>query len=272
MNRSHLLAARSAAVAGVAATAALLLAGCGPSTSSASGGSGNSGGSGSSGHSTSASTSGSSSGSSGGNSTSGITTAAYFPIGTGYTWVYKESGFGGKGTSTQKVLSIKSSAAGQVATLASTLTYPTRKTFNETLIFRPDGSIEVPLTQFGASVKIESGSIVWPSTAQLASGQPYHNTIVMKVDEAGQHETLKMPVTVRGEGTSSITVPAGTYQAALINETMDASIDGYKISMAVRTWVANGVGPVKSEVYSDMLGGSSSSPISTEELLSFTKG
>jgi hypothetical protein len=271
MNRSHLLAARSVAVAGVAAATALLLAGCGPSTSGASGNSGSSGSSGSSGHSTSASTSGSSSGS-GGSSTSGITTAAYFPVGTGYTWVYKESGFGGKGTSTQKVLSVKPSAAGQVATLASTITYPLKKTTKETLIFRPDGSIEVPLTQFGASVKIESGSILWPSTAQLASGQPYHDTIVMKIDEAGQHQTLKMPVTVKGEGTSSVTVPAGTYQAALINETMDASFDGYKVSMAVKTWVANGVGPVKSEVFSDMLGGSGNSPASTEELMSFTKG
>ena len=193
-------------------------------------------------------------------------------MGAGYTWVYKESGFGGKGTSTQKVLSVRPSAAGQVATLASTITYPAKKTTKETLIFRPDGSIEVPLTQFGATVKVESGSILWPSTAQLASGQPYRDTIVMKVDEAGHDQTLKMPVTVRGEGTSAVTVPAGTYQAALINETMDTSIDGYKLSMAVRTWVANGVGPVKSEVYSDMLGGSSNSPLSTEELVSFTKG
>jgi hypothetical protein len=269
MNRSHLLAARSAAVAGVAATAALLLAGCGPSSSGASG---NSGSSSPSGHSSGSSTSSSSSGGSGGSTASGITTAAYFPIGTGYTWVYKESGFGGKGTSTQKVLSVTPSAAGQVATLSSTITYPEKKTTKETLIFRPDGSIEVPLTQFGASVTVESGTIVWPSTAQLASGQPYHDTIVMKIDEAGQHETLKMPVTVRGQGTSSVTVPAGTYQAALINETMATSIDGYKISMAVRTWVANGVGPVKSEIFSDMLGSSSSSPISTQELMSFTKG
>jgi hypothetical protein len=271
MNRSHLLAggaARSAAVAGVAAVAALLVAGCGPSSSSASGGSNGSGGSSPSGHSSATSNSSSSGGSSG----SGITTAAYFPVATGYTWVYRESGFGGKGTSTQKVLSVKPSAAGQVATMTSTITYPIKKTTKETLIFRPDGSIEVPLTQFGATVKIESGSIVWPSTAQLTSGQAYHNTIVMKISEAGHDETLKMPVTVRGEGTSSVTVPAGTYQAALINETMDTSIEGVKISMAVRTWVANGVGPVKSEVFSDMLGGSSSSPISTQELMSFTKG
>jgi hypothetical protein len=272
MNRSHLLAggaARSAAVAGVAAVAALLVAGCGPSSSSASGGSNGSTGSGSSSSSGQSSSSGKSSSSGG---SSAITTAAYFPVGAGYTWVYKESGFGGKGTSTQKVLSIKPSAAGQVATMSDTLTYPIKKTFKESLIFRPDGSIEVPLTQFGATVKLESGSIVWPSTAQLASGQPYHNTIVMKIDEAGHDETLKMPLTVRGEGTSSVTVPAGTYQAALINETMDTSFDGYKISMAVRTWVANGVGPVKSEVLSDMLGGSSNAPISTEELMSFTKG
>jgi hypothetical protein len=80
-----------------------------------------------------------------------------------------------------------------------------------------------------------------------------------------------MPLSVKGEGTSTVTVPAGTFQATLINETMTSSVDGYKFSLAVRTWVANGIGPVKSEVLSSALGSSSTSPLTTEELLSFTK-
>jgi hypothetical protein len=267
MNRSRRPAAGSAALAGLAAATALLLAGCGgssPSSPSSSGGSTS--------HPAAKSSSPSGSGGSGG-SGSGVTTAAYFPVGAGYTWVYRQQGFGGKGTSTQRILSVTPSAAGQVASLSNTVTYPVKKTFKETLIFRPDGSIQVPLTQFAnASVTLESGAIVWPSSAQLASGQPYHDTIVMKIDEAGHRETMKMPVTVVGQGTSSVTVPAGTYNATLIDETMATSVDGYKISIAVRTWVANGVGPVKSEVFSDMLGGSSATPMSTEELVSFTKG
>jgi hypothetical protein len=264
MNRSHLLAARSAGLAGAAVATALLVAGCGGgSAPSSSGSSGQ--------HPATKSSSSSTPASSSGNS---VTTAAYFPVGAGYTWVYKETGFGGTGTSTQKILSVTPSAAGEVATLDNTITYPEVKTTRETLIFHPDGSIQVPLTQFGnASVTIESGEIIWPSAAQLASGAPYHDTIVMKVDEDGHNMTFTMPVTVQGAGTSSVTVPAGTYQATLINETMTSSIDGYKLSLALRTWVANGVGPVKSEVFSDMLGSASGSgPLSTDELESFTKG
>ena len=156
--------------------------------------------------------------------------------------------------------------------MTSTVSYPVTSTTKETLIIHPDGSIQIPLTQFGASVKIESGAIAWPSAAQLASGQSSTSTIVMKIDEAGLGETVRMPVTVKGEGTVSVTVPAGTYQATLINEEMTTSIDKDKITMDVRTWVANGVGPVKSEVLSNMAGGSANTPLSGEELESFTKG
>jgi hypothetical protein len=266
MNRSHVPAARPAALAGAAAAAALLLAGCSGGSSP-----GSTASPGSSGKPTSSASSPSNSGGSG----NSVTTAAYFPVGAGYTWVYKQAGFGGTGTSTQKILSVTPSAAGEVATLANTITYPELKTTKETLIFRSDGSIQVPLTQFGnTSVTVESGTIIWPSSAQLASGAAYHNTIVMKIDEAGHNLTMRMPVSVQGEGATSVTVPAGTYQATLINESMTTDFDGYKISMAVKTWVANGVGPVKSEVFSDMLGATtgSSAPLSTEELQSFTKG
>jgi hypothetical protein len=261
MNRSRVLTARSAVLAGVAATAALALAGCGGSSSggSSAGNQAAGGSSGSPGASPSASSQ-----SSGG----GISTAAYYPIAAGYTWVYTENGFGGKGTSTNKVVSVTPTSAGQKAVMSATVTYPEKKTTLETLIFRPDGSIQVPLTQFAnSSVTLESGAVLWPSEAQLASGQPYTNTIVMKIDEDGHSQTMRMPLSVKGEGTSSVTVPAGTYQATLIDETMSSSVDGYKFSLAVRTWVASGIGPVKSEV----LTSGSSSPLTSEELLSFTK-
>jgi hypothetical protein len=265
MNRSRTLTARSAVLAGAAAAAALTLAGCGGGS-----GSGASGGSNSSGSGAKASSSASSSSQ---DSSTTTTSAGYYPLGAGNTWVYSMKGFGGKGTVTDKMLSVTPSAAGQVVTLDDTTTYPLKKTMKETLIFESNGSIQMPLSQFmsGVSVTLERGQILWPSASQLAAGTPFKDTIVMKMDLSGHSETLRMPVVVKGEGTASVTVPAGTYQASVIDETMTSSIEGYKVSVAVRTWVANGVGPVKSEVTSGLFS-ASGSPSSTEVLDSFTKG
>ena len=68
--------------------------------------------------------------------------------------------------------------------------------------------------------------------------------------EAGKAITVKPRVVVRGAGTQSVTVPAGTYQATLITEKMDEAVMGVTVRLDIQTWVANGVGPVKSEVIS----------------------
>ncbi len=262
MNRSRLTVVRSAVPVGVAAFAALALAGCGGSSSNG----------GASGQSPAGGSSPTATHSSASTGPGSVTTDSYFPLAAGETWVYKDTLGTAGGTTINKMTAVIPTSAGQQATMTSTVSYPVKKTTKETLIFRPDGSIAIPLTQLGASVKIVSGSVAWPSAADLASGQAHTSTIVMKIAEAGVDKTITMPVTVKGEGTVSVTVPAGTYQATLINEGMTTSVDGYKITMAVRTWVANGVGPVKSEVFSSALGGSSSTPLSTEVLESFTKG
>ena len=59
---------------------------------------------------------------------------------------------------------------------------------------------------------------------------------------------------VKGEGTQTVSVPAGTYQATVIDETMNEKFSGVAVNMDIRTWVANGVGPVKSEMTSNAAG------------------
>jgi len=253
----------SAALAGAVATAMLALAGCGPSSSTAGSSTSPSGGS--------TSKPASSSGSGSQNSGSATTTAAYFPVGVGYTWKYNQQGYGSAGTVTNRVTAVTSVASGEQVMMTSDVTDPKATVTHETLIIHPDGSVEVPMNQFGSEVTLKSGAIVWPSAAQLASGQPYHNTLVLVMHIGGKSQTLRMPLTVRGEGTSPVTVPAGTFQATKIVETMATSMDGYKVTMAVDTWVANGVGPVKSAVYGGLLGGSGNKPATQEELASFTK-
>lgn len=62
------------------------------------------------------------------------------------------------------------------------------------------------------------------------------------------NEKVTAHVIVRGAGTQSVTVPAGTYNAAVVNMTMSEKPEGIPVSSVVRTWLAPGVGPVKSEV------------------------
>jgi hypothetical protein len=253
---------RAAALAGVAATAALVLAGCGGSPPNSAGGSGRPASGGSSAAGSSASPAAAS---------GGAALVAYFPAAPGNTWVYRETVAGLTSRTIDRMTAVRPTSAGELVSVTHTVSYPVAKTTKETLVFGSDGSVRVPLTQFGGtSVTISSGSVFWPSAASLASGQAHTSTIVMRVRQGGQARTMTLPVTVKGEGTATVTVPAGTYHAMVIGEVITIGVPGYKISVAVRTWVADGVGPVKSETFTGLSG--KTTPVSTEELVSFTRG
>jgi hypothetical protein len=120
-------------------------------------------------------------------------------------------------------------------------------------VVHSDGSISLPFSQFntsgsGASVKLISGDIFWPPAGQLSSGKAYHDALQIEVVDGTVNEKVTAHVTVRGAGTQSVTVPAGTYNAAVVNMTMSEKVEGIPVSSVVRTWLAPGVGPVKSEV------------------------
>ena len=176
------------------------------------------------------------------------------------------------GTVSNEVIALAPAAGGTKATLKDRETLegaPTTTT--STIIVHSDGSISVPLTQVGnSSFKLKSGSIIWPSAATLASGQPQHDTLVMSMNMLGHATTVRAHVVVKGDGTQTVRVPAGTYQATLIDEAMTEKVSGFAVRLNIRTWVANGVGPVKDEVTSSAAGGSGISIV--EELKSFTKG
>jgi hypothetical protein len=90
------------------------------------------------------------------------------------------------------------------------------------------------------------------------------------VNELGHKLTVKEHVVVKGEGTASVTVPAGYYHATVIDEIESSKVDGFAVDLQIKTWVVNGVGPVKSEVVSIDAGRTTIS--STQELVSFHKG
>jgi hypothetical protein len=249
------------------AMAGLALAGC-KSSSSASGSSGSSGSGGSSSPASSASAS-ASTGTSGG-TTSSLGTA-YFPIQQGDTWVYRSTLSGiSHGTVTNKMTRVVPITGGKRVRMSVTQSADPTAATGLTYVFHDNGSISVPLTQFGSgTVKLESGSVVWPSSAQLASGVAQHFTLVFQatVDGTSLHEVAH--VAVKGGASKTVTVPAGTYHAQAIDETFSEKVESVPVSFKLVTWVANGVGPVKTELLGK---GADSVPTSVQELMSFTKG
>lgn len=254
-------------------TAGLLLAGCSTANSSSStpapgGGSGSS--------SPSSSPSGGSGGAgsgSGSGAGSGFDTTL-FPATVGNTWVYQDTLAGSQsGTTTNMITAVTPDSAGQQVTIkthsdiAGLPSTPTALTYQ----FNSDGSIEVPYAQVGNNtVTIKSGGIVWPPRAQLATGQPHTSTLVLQIKVAGHSVTVQAHVTVKGAGVQSVTVPAGTYQATVVDETISEQVAGVSVAIVVKTWLANGVGPVKS--VASTKSGTVSEVVSTEVLKSFTRG
>jgi hypothetical protein len=205
------------------------------------------------------------SGGSGGSTSAG--TDAYWPVGVGYTWVYDtDLGSSGHSTVTNKISRVVSVSGGQRVSM-KILETDSRVPLTVTYVFHNDGSITVPATEFGSEgARLVSGRIVWPSAAQLASGQPYHSVLVFKIASSGLNAKVTGHVTVRGDGSQTVTVPAGTYHAQVVLETMREKFDGVAISTRQKTWIVNGIGPVKSELLGDR------GALSTEqELKSFSK-
>lgn len=272
MNRSGLTTRPpAAATLAAAAAAGLILAGCG-NNSAATTASTSSPASGQAAAPGSASAGPASSGAGSDGSGTVSMGSALFPLAVGNTWVYQEKLSGDSGTVTNKVTSVTPAADGdKVAMKVKDDLLGVHTGTTSVFIVHSDGSISVPVAQVGStSVTVKSGSIIWPSSAQLASGQPHHDTLVISVKEAGHSSTVTAHVVVKGEGTQTVSVPAGTYQATLIDETMNEKFSGISVGLDIRTWVANGVGPVKSEVSSDAAGRSTIA--SLQELKSFTKG
>jgi hypothetical protein len=262
------------AFAVTAAAASLVLTGCGKTSGSAAAGA-------TTGAATSAATT-----SGGGSTASAAATgsasqssvvvssgAVPFPTTVGDSWTYNNTN---GTTSENKIAAATQVSAGQQVTMDTTFTDNGTSTHDSyEYIIEPNGQIALPTSQFapsssGATFKVLSGGIFWPSAAQLASGQPVHTTLTMEFTVAGKTQTITEHITSQGQGTQSITVPAGTYSTSVVNVQEAATIDGYSTTLDDKTWFASGVGPVQSELI-DIDGGKTS--ITTkEELTSFVKG
>lgn len=257
MNR-HNTGRAAAAPAALLAAAGLLIAGC--SSGSATGSGSTTGGS-------AASTTGSSSG---GQSSTTAAGSSLFPIAVGEKWVYADDlGTLGSSTTVNTIKAVKPVSGGELVTMtnAAHIAGAPAKPTKITYMFYSNGSISVPFTELsGGKVTIKSGSIVWPPAADLASAQAHTSVLAVSIKTDGQVLNEKIHVTVKGGGTQRVTVPAGSYQATVVDQTMAETIYGHHLSFEVRTWLAPGVGPVKSEIV-----GGADVPHTVEQLKSFTK-
>jgi hypothetical protein len=166
---------------------------------------------------------------------------------------------------TRKVLSVAAVSGDHRVTMSSTLSPGPAPTL-ESYIFYANGQIGFPVNEpHGVSV-VSTNGVVWPNAADLASGRAYHSVLHIRLG-SGQYETAN--VTVQGGGMSSVTVPAGTYRATLVNMTMVTKVGSFTTTAVVKVWAARGVGPVKSE---DIIEAAGKTQLSTTEaLVSFGK-
>lgn len=177
---------------------------------------------------------------------------------------------GSTSTITDKVLSVTRVATGHKVAESYTNSLSST-TVSNSYVFHSDGSITLPLNQMsGGTVSSPTGGIVLPPAAVIASGQPYRYVLTIGFKEAGKKLTETAHVTIQGAGTATVTVPAGTYRATVINMTMAWTVATYTVTIEIKEWFANGTGTVKSEALIREAG--LNEVASTEVLESFTKG
>jgi hypothetical protein len=253
----------------LAGTAVVALAGCGASAGSSNAASGTT---------SSATATASSASASAGLSATPVATSSLsvtgsplYPIAVGNTWLYQTTASvsGEDGLQTTKVLSVVPVSGGQRVTMSETTDlHGVKTTTDDDTIFYSNGKIAYPVA--GGEVSVLGGGVLWPTTAELASGKVYHSVLRIKVLKSGPVQDQNANVTVQGQGTSTVTVPAGTYQATLVTMTISVKVGNESSTEEVQTWAAPGTGPVKTKVSLHAPGNIALT--STEELLSFTKG
>jgi hypothetical protein len=191
-----------------------------------------------------------------------------FPVAIGNTWVYRTTVGDETGRTTNRIVAAGPVAAGYEVTMSSTTDVAgTATAVQPVYLFYPDGTIGYPVPPING-VSVAGGAIRWPNAAGLASGRAYHSVVRILDSQTGQYENAN--VTVRGEGTTSVSVPAGTYQASVVDTIITAKVGGSITTVEVATWIAQGTGPVQTAMLIQAAG--KIELTTTNVLLSFTKG
>jgi hypothetical protein len=186
-----------------------------------------------------------------------------FPVRVGNTWVYQTKIGGGAGRTTDRIVAAGPGSAGYLVTVSSATNVTGASSAGTSgYTFYPDGTVGYPAPALNG-ISVTGGGIRWPNAAALASGRAYHSTLKILLGSSGQAE--EAGVNVYGAGTETVIVPAGTYQASVVETTITAKGE----TIVVTTWIAQGVGTVKTQI--QVNGAGAAGLTTTEELLSFTR-
>jgi hypothetical protein len=103
------------------------------------------------------------------------------------------------------------------------------------------------------------------ATARLAESASGPQARRRHADRQGRRGPLRRGARPR----ITVSVPAGSYSATVVDQVMNEKILGYAVSDDTKTWLANGVGPVKEQTN---IGAGPGATGIVEVLKSFTKG
>jgi hypothetical protein len=198
-------------------------------------------------------------------------TSIPFPVAVGDTWLYqtRSNVTGGSGTTTNRIVAAGPTSAGYRVAMASTSDVAATSASSEPVFyFHPDGTIAYPVTQVGG-ISVQ-GSVLWPDAAGLLYGYVYHSVLRVRVGTRGSSQYENANVTVQGAGTTSVTVPSGTYSALLVKMTFSMKLGNVATTTVISNWLTASIGPVKiQEVIS---AGGKTQLVTTSELVKFGKG
>src|SRR5581483_10113304 len=142
-----------------------------------------------------------------------------FPVAVGNTWVYQTRVGGASGKTTNRIVAASPGSAGYLVTMSSATNVTGASSAGTAgYTFYPDGTVGYPAPALDG-VSVTGGGIRWPNASALASGRAYHSTLRIQVG-SGQAEDAG--VNVYGAGTETVIVPAGTYQASVVETTITA--------------------------------------------------
>jgi hypothetical protein len=204
----------------------------------------------------------------------------YYPVAEGNTWVYSiDYGTGSTVTDTEVMTKVVPDGEGGRVTIERTFVWDDGSQADVVstvdYVFAADGSLTVPFQSIpsagGSTVTVQSGTMVWPTNAEFEAGTPKTGTIQATVETSGQTFAETVDFTISGAGTENVAVPAGSYTARKLSQALVISLPDLGVSgltVNATTWLAEGVGPVRTEVPDTMGGGSTI----VQVLKSFTPG